>query len=667
MSRPTTASLPARPWRLALPLLAAAFALSLWTLATRLPPQQWRALLAADAGGDMKILVLQQSLLPRMVVSLLCGAALGLAGAIFQQVLRNPLASPMTLGVAAGAKLALGLATVLGAPLLSTLGRDGVAFLGGAAAMAVTVALAWRQSLSPLALVLGGLVLSLYCGALSALLLLFKEHYLQGLFLWGNGSLAQQGWDVAYALGWRTVLLGALAALLVRPLDLLALNDEAVRSLGLSLHLARLAALTVAVALSTVVVSLVGVIGFIGLVAPAIARLGGARRLGDQMFWAPLIGAGLLWLTDQLVLQIGGPDGSALPTGAVTALFGAPVLLWLLPRLHAGAPVQADAPRSEPRNRHPALVLGLLAAGALVMIAVALTLGRSPLGGWSFAWGEAFSALSPWRVPRTVAALLAGLMLGVAGVLLQRLLRNPMASPEVLGISSGAALGLILALFLLPAVSRHQQLIAATAGAAAILAVMLVLGRRSGFTPERTLLAGIALGALIDALIGALLASGDPRAMLLMSWMTGSTYSVDETQMAWTAAVAFLLLAPAPFLLRWLDLLPLGEATATALGVRLPPARLLLLLLAAALTAAATLIVGPLTFIGLMTPHFARLLGLPRAGPQLVAAALAGALVMVAADWLGRVVAFPWQMPAGLIATLIGGPVLLLLLARKRS
>jgi iron complex transport system permease protein len=666
MSLPMTSPLPMRPWRLALPLLAAAFALSLWTLATRLPPHQWHALLATGAGGDMKILVLQQSLLPRMVVSLLCGAALGLAGAIFQQVLRNPLASPMTLGVAAGAKLALGLATVLGAPLLSTLGRDGVAFAGGTAAMALTIALAWRRGLSPLALVLGGLVLSLYCGALSALLLLFKEHYLQGLFLWGNGSLAQQGWDVARGLGWRVVVLGAFAALLVRPLTLLTLNDEAVRSLGLSLHLARLAALTVAVGLSTAVVSLVGVIGFIGLVAPAIARLGGARRLEDQMLWAPLIGAALLWLTDQLVLQLGGPNGSSLPTGAVTALFGAPVLLWLLPRLRADSAVPAEAPRGERRNRHPTLMLGLLGVGLLVMIAIALTFGRSP-GGWSFAWGEAFTALSPWRTPRTVAALTAGLMLGVAGVLLQRLLRNPMASPEVLGISSGAALGLILALFLLPAVSRHQQLAAATAGAAAILTVMVVLGRRSGFTPERTLLAGIALGALIDALIGALLASGDPRAMLLMSWMTGSTYGVDETQMAWSAVAAVLLLAPTPALLRWLDLLPLGDATATALGLRLPPVRLLLLLLAAALTAAATLVVGPLTFIGLMTPHFARLLGLQRAGPQLAAAALSGALVMVAADWLGRVVTFPWQLPAGLIATLIGGPVLLLLLARKSS
>ncbi|MCV9938465.1 iron chelate uptake ABC transporter family permease subunit [Boseaceae bacterium BT-24-1] len=146
---------------------------------------------------------------------------------------------------------------------------------------------------------------------------------------------------------------------------------------------------------------------------------------------------------------------------------------------------------------------------------------------------------------------------------------------------------------------------------------------------------------LLDALVGALTASGDPRAMLLLGWMTGSTYAVDETQLAWAAGSAILLVALTVPSLRWLDLIALGDAVGASLGLRLPLVRLLLLLLAAALTAAATLVVGPLTFVRLMTPHLSRLLGLQRAAPQLAAAALSGALVMVMADWLGRVVASP--------------------------
>ncbi|RVB58288.1 iron chelate uptake ABC transporter family permease subunit, partial [Mesorhizobium sp. M7A.F.Ca.CA.001.06.1.1] len=120
-----------------------------------------------------------------------------------------------------------------------------------------------------------------------------------------------------------------------------------------------------------------------------------------------------------------------------------------------------------------------------------------------------------------------------------------------------------------------------------------------------------------------------------------------------------------PFFMRWLDILPLGSAAVQGLGINLKRARLLVLLAVAALTAASTLIVGPLTFIGLMAPHLARRLGLSRALPQAIGAVLAGALIMVAADWVGRIAIFPRQIPAGLVATLIGGPVLMWLLRRR--
>jgi iron complex transport system permease protein len=116
---------------------------------------------------------------------------------------------------------------------------------------------------------------------------------------------------------------------------------------------------------------------------------------------------------------------------------------------------------------------------------------------------------------------------------------------------------------------------------------------------------------------------------------------------------------------RWLELLPLGDSSAKALGVHLGKSRFYLLLLAALLTAGATLIVGPLSFIGLLAPHLARLLGLTRALPQLLGAALLGATVMVLADWLGRNLLFPIQLPAGLLASLVGGAYFMLCL-RKR-
>jgi len=269
------------------------------------------------------------------------------------------------------------------------------------------------------------------------------------------------------------------------------------------------------------------------------------------------------------------------------------------------------------------------------------------------------------RAPRVFAALAAGAMLAVAGTILQRLTNNDMASPEVLGVSAGATIGVAISLFVFVSPALGVQIGFAAIGAVVIIAVIFFLGMRSGFAPERVLLAGIALGAMLDAFIGVLAASGDPRALTLIRWMGGSTYSVDAESATTVCvlAVVFILLALATR--RWLDLLPLGAVAARELGIPVSSARGLLFLLAAVLSAGATLVVGPLSFVGLMAPHLSREAGLTRALPQLLGAALAGGGLMVLADWGGRMMAFPYQMPAGLVSALVGAPFLIFLLRRR--
>ncbi|MFW6192088.1 MAG: Fe(3+)-hydroxamate ABC transporter permease FhuB [Gemmatimonadota bacterium] len=655
---------PITPARVVAAVGIAALAVSLVELTGRLPVRHWPGALLSPEAGDMRQALVHHSWLPRVVTSLLAGAALALAGAVFQQVLRNPIASPATLGIAAGSRLALAVAT-LWAPGLLVLGREWVALAGGAVTLAAVMAIAWRKGLSPLAVVLAGLVMSLYFGAVAAVLVLMNDHHLNSLFIWGAGSLSQQSWETVTYLAPRLAVVGGLMWFMRRPLTLLGLDDEVSSGLGLSLHGARLGALALAVALTAFVVSAVGVIGFIGLAAPAMVHLIGARRLRDRLVWAPLLGAGLLWLTDQLVLQASGSGGELLPTGAVTALFGSPLLLWLLPRLKfAPDPTRLETRGEVPRSGRPGwLLTGLVLAVPLLLLLV-VALGQGP-AGWTWSWGGELEALLPWRAPRAIAALAAGAMLAVAGVIMQRLTGNPMASPEILGISAGAALGMIVALFVLDDAGRGVQLTSATVGAFAALLAVLAMGRKTHYAPGRILLAGIALSAFFDALVVALMATGDPRATLLLNWMMGSTAGVDAASAAVTGGLAVVLLAAAPLCRRWLEVLPLGATVSRSLGVDLDRSRLGLLGLTAALTAAGTLVVGPLSFVGLMAPHLARRLGLQRALPELAGAALVGALVMLGADWLGRSLLSPWQIPAGLFAILVGGPVLMWLLRRS--
>ncbi|EMD6814700.1 Fe(3+)-hydroxamate ABC transporter permease FhuB [Citrobacter koseri] len=648
-------------------LLAVLFIAAAWltwfNFSIALPRSQWQQAFWSPDIDSIEQMIFHYSLLPRLAIALLVGAGLGLVGVLFQQVLRNPLAEPTTLGVATGAQLGITLTTLWAIP--GAMATQFAALAGACVVGALVFGVAWGKRLSPVTLILAGLVVSLYCGAINQLMVIFHHDQLQSMFLWSTGTLTQTDWSGVQRL-WPQLLGGVmLTLLLLRPMTLMGLDDGVARNLGLALSLARLAALSLAIVLSAMLVNAVGIIGFIGLFAPLLAKMLGARRLLARLMLAPLIGALILWLSDQTILWL-TRVWMEVSTGSVTALIGAPLLLWLLPRLRSmSAPAMNASDRVAAERQH---VLSFALAGGVVLLLavfVALSFGRDA-HGWNWASGALLDELMPWRWPRILAALIAGVMLAVAGGIIQRLTGNPMASPEVLGISSGAAFGVVLMLFLVPGNAFGWLLPAGSIGAAATLLIIMVAAGRGGFSPHRMLLAGMALSTAFTMLLMMLQASGDPRMAGVLTWISGSTYNASEEQVVRTGIVMVILLAITPLCRRWLTILPLGGETARAVGIALTPSRVGLLLLAACLTATSTMTIGPLSFVGLMAPHIARMLGFRRTMPHMIMSALAGGILLVFADWCGRMVLFPYQIPAGLLSTFIGAPYFIYLL-RKQS
>lgn len=635
-------------------LLVLTLGLACAELSRQLPGALWWQALFSPELDDARQAVVHFSWLPRLAICLLAGAALGLAGTLMQQVLRNPLASPTTLGVASGAQLALMMVTLL-APSWLLIGREWIAMAGGSLAMGLVFALAWRRQLNPVVIVFAGLVINLYLAAISMGLLLFFQEELKGLLVWGSGSLAQNSWSgVGYLLP-RLLLAAMLAVVLVRPLAVLELDDASARSLGVSLKHLRFAGLGLAVFITACVVSVVGLIGFIGLAAPAMVRLLGVRKLAQRLLWAPILGALLLAATDLLLQTLSRFWPVLIPTGAMTALLGAPLLLWLIPRLG----IKQSAPKANSSlqlARHPAptRLVGLMVLGLAAAVIASLLFGQG-MGGWGWPSWLRWQAQLEWRLPRTLAAGAAGVLLALAGTLLQRVSNNPMASPELLGVSGGTFMGVIAAALLLPALPLPMMLLGGLVGAFACLLLLVLINRRNGFQPERILLSGIAITALFEPLQAIALANGDLRVQQLLSWMSGSTYYVTQPVALALVVLALLMLAACLLASRWLDLMPMGPAVATALGIRLSRAQLTILLLVAVLTASATMVIGPLSFAGLLAPHLARLMGLVRARWHLLGAAGCGALLMVSADWIGQQILFPQEVPVGLVSTLLGG------------
>lgn len=626
-----------------------------------LPMARWLNVLVAPDMNNYQEVILHFSFFPRLVMALLCGAGLSLAGCIMQSVLRNPLASPTTLGVASGAQFGLALAMLW--PALDGISNQWFAFAGGVFATALVFALSVKKGFAPLQMVLSGMVVTLFLGALNMVLILFNEQQLTGLFIWGAGALDQNDWQGVAILAPQLALAFCILLLLQRPLSIMSLGESVASSVGVKVAWLRISALLVAVFITANIVREVGIISFVGLVAPALARLLGARSLPHQMLVSTVVGASLLLLTDLIVLPFSGIAGDLLPTGAVTALIGAPCLLWLLNQKSWSSSQRFQAPSEThyiDKRFMSVFVLALLCLVAL--FALSLFVGQTPQGISM----QLSAGVFDLRMPRILVAIFAGSALALAGCIIQRITTNPMASPEVMGISSGAAFALVLGVLLFGSVTRAEQLILGAMGSLLVMFLVWWMSRKSQLSPAKMLLTGVALSAFLDSLIRIALASGNDQVKALLAWLSGSTYLV-----AWNDALflAFgsLCLALLVFAChRWLDLMALGTVTASAIGLNSYRVRQGLMLLAALLTALAVILVGPLSFVGLLAPHMAKSFGQYSARHQMLLACVIGSNIMLLADWLGRTIWFPWQVPAGLLASLIGGGYFIYLLSKEK-
>lgn len=634
--------------------------LHLWLAADLGPFELWAML--ASAEHSFEFLQLQLSALPRLSMALLTGAALGLSGSLLQQITQNRLVSPMTIGASSGAWLGLVLATLL-VPTFAASHGHWAALLGALLAVGLVLLIAGRSGIGGLPLVLGGMAMNLLLGALAAGLVLINNQYTQGLFVWGAGDLAQIDWHWVQWL-WPKLLLAVPVLILApRPLSLLQLGGDAAQGRGLALWPVMLVLFLAALWLCSVSITAVGLIGFIGLLTPNLAKMLGARTARDELFYSALLGALLLLGTDALALLANRLSGQLVPSGAAAALIGAPVLLWLARRhLAAEDPRGLQLPRGAERfGWRSALWVALLAVLALT---VALGLARG-IDGWRLEWPSALVWSLRW--PRVLTAASAGAGLAISGLLLQRLLRNPLASPDILGLSAGATLAVMLALIIFGgALLGAVAPLAAFVGSLAVLAVLMLLGRRHHYSPALMALLGISLGALLNAALQFVLAKGTGDSFALLGWLAGSTYRATPAQALWLTVGVLLFGALAVLFQRGLTLIGIGDGVAASRGLNVPRLRLVLLVLVALLCALVTSLLGPVAFLGLLAPHIAVMLGARRVLPQLLLAASLGAVLMLLADWVGRTLIFPLQIPVGIVASVLCGSYFVYLLIRGR-
>jgi iron complex transport system permease protein len=397
-------------------------------------------------------------------------------GVLFQQVLRNPLAEPTTLGVATGAQLGITITTLWALP--GALTSQFAALAGACVVGALVFGVAWGKRLSPVTLILAGLVVSLYCGAINQLLVLFHHDQLQSMFLWSTGTLTQTDWSVVQRL-WPQLAGGVvLTLLLLRPLTLMGLDDGVARNLGLALSLARLAALTLAIVFSALLVNAVGLSGLSACLRRCWRKCSGRVVCWRVCCWPADWGADPLAFRSAYSLAGAGLDGSLHRLGdgayrrAAAAVAAAALRSISAPAMDAGDKVHAERqsvlwfslpgwrcclwPRS--RRSH---------SGAMPRLA---------LGNGRFTQRTAAVALAAYLrcADRRGDA-------GGGGVYYSASDRQPDGEPGSAGISSGAAFGVVLMLFFVPGNAFGWLMPAGSLGAAVTLLIILIAAGRGGF------------------------------------------------------------------------------------------------------------------------------------------------------------------------------------------
>ncbi len=284
--------------------------------------------------------------------------------------------------------------------------------------------------------------------------------------------------------------------------------------------------------------------------------------------------------------------------------------------------------------------------------------------------GEAGDILivQTFRLPRVLVGLLVGASLAVSGALLQGIIRNPLASPDIIGITGGASVAAVAFITFMSTVSVKWLPLAAIVGAFIVAITVYLLAWKKGVTPLRLVLIGVGIGAAMSALTTLMIVvSPIYLTSKAIIWMTGSIYGTTWSDVLLLLPWTLILIPSSIIFARSLNIQQLGEDVATSVGNAVERHRLLLLFLSVALAGSAVSVGGAIGFVGLLAPHIARKLVGSVYGALIPVSAFIGALIVLIADLIGRLVFSPLDLPVGIFTSAIGAPFFIYMLYRSRN
>lgn len=325
-------------------------------------------------------------------------------------------------------------------------------------------------------------------------------------------------------------------------------------------------------------------------------------------------------------------------------------------------------------SKKVAMMIILLCILLCGMIILALSVGSdfiSPVTVvkelFGYGTGEYLFTIQSLRLPRVLLAALVGIALAVSGLILQGIIRNPLAAPDIIGVTSGASVGALLFLSY-ATVSIHYLPLAAIIGAGVVSTIIYLLSWKKGVTPIRMVLIGIGISAFAKGIVTMLIVMGEEvRTSRAYIWLTGSLYGANMQDVYLLLPWVVLLSLLTFIIARVINVKELGDDIALGVGVKVQIFRLLFLLISVMLAGTAVAFVGGIAFVGLVAPHISRMLVGRSFAALIPISSMVGAIIVIFADIVGRTAFLPKDLPAGVFTAAIGAPFFIYLLFRTRN
>ncbi|HEC1888889.1 TPA: iron ABC transporter permease [Campylobacter jejuni] len=581
--------------------------------------------------------------LSRFFMCLLCGFLLAFSSLILRIVMQNPLASDTTLGIAPSASFTILIATLF-FPSFLNISKVLMGFIGAFSILFLMFIFMLKKYLNSASIIFLGLINGMVFSALSSLLVLFYPEESKAFLLFNSGYLTQNNFkNVIEFFCYSSVALVSLY-FFIPHLKILNLGDELASSVGQNIFYVKFFALCLSAYFITLVVSFIGVISFLGLFASVCAGFFKIKNIRKEFAICGFLGFFLLFGVDLFLQILQILKGIDLPTGGVLALIGSPLFIFAVLKILKETFNNDDIYMSC-YFKEKYIIAGLILL-VLMLFFLNLYFDFSTLG-----FKNISDEILVLRLNRLFILFLCGILLALVGFILQRLSFNPIASPEMLGINSGASLGVLFALYF----SLGYIQIFAIMGALLVLCFMFFLSIKFNINMQKIILIGVAIMFFVDALGKIFLSSGDFRAYAFLAYTQAGFINIDENLSLFLLIYTGVFLFVLYMLYPGLKIFSLGENCALSVGLNITKFRIVFLILSACACALISLCIGPFSFIGLLATYIVRLLGIKKLYNQLLSTALLGICLIFLAYFISKVILFPYEIPLGIVATLLGG------------